>query len=518
MNTKKTLVFAIALAALAAFFFLYEQPRHTDKEKAELEGEKILDLKWDAVAKIELARGEEKLVFAKDAASGEWRMTEPVDDQTERWMVQSLVSAVQYARPSRTIKDPDADSLKRFGLDAPRTVVGYEADGATKRVRFGARNPVGNTVYVKPEDRNVVYLLVESTVSALDKPAVEFRRKDLLSPADATLKLSRLDIEAAGEPPLTLVSVAPPKQETEEGGFDTREPVWHLDNADGPVADEEAMRGLVDKVTSCKAVEFATGVGDDPAALGLDQPELRITATYGEGDKQTSVALAIGKKKEPGATYFAQTPGRPFVVEVHQDTVQALRITRNDLRDRRLLAAIDPARVAIIDLQSPTASFRISRSSAGWAFADESAADGLKIDDWLKKAARWRAEELAEGPASRRLAVMARRRDATVVTLSNAEAQVLAVLRFSAPYEPAPPKPAKAAAETPPPEPEFAPADKERVAVTVDGGYPGVTYVVKAGVRGDLPKWADEWKAPPAETPDAAPADQGPAATPEDDG
>jgi hypothetical protein len=513
MNYNKTLVLALVLAALAATVFFWEIPAQKAKQAKEAEGEKISDLKYDSVHRIELQRGAEDLEFTKEKTGDEWLMTKPFPDQTERWMVQSLLSAFRFARPSRVLKDVSAADLARFGLDKPRAVITLDAAGVVKRFRVGVVNPIDKSAYVQPEDQNTVFLITESTLSAIQKPVSEFRRQDLLAVRDAKEKLSRVTIDMPGQPPLTMVLEKPAKTETEGTPEDVAppEPAWRLDGPNGPIVDEVAMKGILDKVGALKVQEFGpkletpkadeTGGGPNPdPKYGFDKPSLGVTVVYGEGETAKTLTLTVGAAAPVGALTYAQVSGRPYVVLVQPASLKVFQVTRDDLRDRRLLGTLDAKRVAIIDLQSPNASFRISRSGNGWAFADGAPANAERADDLLRAAAKWRADELVGGPRGKRLAAQAAHPE-TTLSLLDADGKTLAALRFSKAVDPeeiaptTPLKPlAKPAVEAPPAGKEQE-NEKQRLVVAVEGGYPDTTYLVKPKTLSDLPAGVEEMKA-----------------------
>lgn len=488
MNAKKTLILAGVLAALALFVFLHELPRQRQEEKADLEGDKILDIDYDAIKKIVLERGDERLVFELQPESNEWLMTAPLRDQTERWLVQSLVSALRYAQPSRTIKDLDAQALERFALDNPRAVLSFETGEVTRRVRIGAKNPIGMTTYVKPEDEMVAYLVTDSTFSALERPLVDFRRKDLLAPPDTMQKLTRLTIAHAGASTLTLVAEVPAGEDA--AAALPSDMVWHLDTVDGPVADSEAVKNLLDNVASVKTVEFVDDPGQ-PGEYGLDEPSLTVTAHYAGDNKETDLVLQVGGKKKLGVVRYAQVSGREMVLGVHASNLEAFGIDRAGLRDRRLAPGLAAEQVAMIDLQSPGASFRLSRSADGWAFADETPANAQQVEDLLAAVATWRAQELVDGRRAKRLARVVRGSQVSTLALLDAEAKAIETIRFSGPVAsdkvaPVKGRTTKAGGAT----------NQERVVALVTGGYTGVSYLMDAKVLDDFPRSADEFKAP----------------------
>ncbi len=514
MNPKKTLIFAVALAILAATYFLWDRPARQKKEQQAAAGEQIVAMNWDAVDRIELVRGGASTVFEKK--NGEWSMTVPLADEADNWAVQALVSAIQHANPTRKLEQLPADYAKTFGLAQPRTVAKFTAGGQTQTVLIGNMNPVGETTYVQPQGANVVYLVAAATIAALDKSVDEMRRRELLAPRDPVKKLKQVKIEQAGEVPLTLLPKPAPKPAATQGAPSTEElpedETWVIDALDGPEADAERTKQILDKLATLRAGEFIKNQDADLAVYGLDRPTLVVTATYGEGEQAVTKVLKVGKKLEEGNTWYVMVDGRSFVMSVDDPSLQPLRVTRADLRDHRLLPGLDPAKVMAIDLQTGETSLRITRSGEGWKLADGVSANRALIEDLLTAARQWRADELVGAPRAAALTKLVDGPQVITLTLFGAEDRVLGRLRLSAPADTANigaarPKKVKKTEATP-----AAPAaPAKKIVVLVEGGYEGTVYLADPSVRDAVPTDANRLKAEVPAPAAAAPATPPPA-------
>ncbi len=493
MSTKKTLILAVVLAALALFVFLHELPYQRDKEQADAQSDKVIDLDFDQIANISLERADGKISFTLDKDTDEWRMTEPVDDQTERWLVQSLVSAIQHSTPTRKIEDADADALERFGLAQPRAIVTFDTGQVVKRVRIGDKNPVGGSTYVKPEDESVVYLIPASGLAVFEKQATEFRRKSLLSPLDAKMKLRRVVLKQPDLPPIELYGDKPADKSNDQHLLPS-EMTWRIGSATGPPADQEVVKDILDKISVVKAGEFFDTPTDE-IGFAFEKPLLTVTAVYAKENDETSIVLIVGAKKKLGASYYVRATGRDPVFAIHQSSVIPLLLDRAALRDRRLIPALDKAKVAMIDLQSPWASFRVSRSVDGWAFADEAPAAADMIDELLSAATAWRAEALVGGRRAKKLARVVRGSQVSTITLLNEEAQMIESVRFSDPVTPETVAPIGKRS----PQKQGDEAEK-RVVALVTGGYSGTVYLTNPEVLNAFPRGIDEFRAPAIES------------------
>jgi len=511
MNTKKTIALALILLGLGVFVFWYELPRQQQETREKQQVVKVLDLPWEQIDKIELARGEERLAFVKDAASGQWTIKEPIVDQADKLMVQRLISAAQFAHPSYTVEAPTPAQLDQFGFAERQMTISYFAGSQVGRLQIGGKNPVGFSVYIKPEGRDVAYLVAESTTAEFDVEVDDFRRRELLLPppndqeARPGAEIRRIAIEAAGRPPLTLLAEA--TEPAAERLSD--ELVWRVDSPDGAIADQAAVGEILNKIHQLKGIDFLPPPKpEEEEAYGFATPRLRITVGYDREDAFREITLTVGRKREPGASYYGRISGREALVLINQSVLPPFEIERRELRDRRLLPDLDPAAVSIIDLQSPTALFTISRSSAGWLLGDGSPADGERVEKWLRLLPTLRAEELLsqqdDWRSYRRLhRLAAYGPDATTLTLKDRDGKLIEKIRFSKPADPLERTNRReqqaAAATDADGGPEGPGEDSDSrlrvIALPEKGGFSATLYLAKADIVDDFPASLNEIKA-----------------------
>jgi len=506
MSSKKTLIAAVVLAALALLVFLVVQPAQQKKQQRELEGEKIVDLSFEAVEGLKLQRGDETMEFVKRGE--DWFMTAPFEDPTDRWAVQAIVSAFRYARPTRTLTDLPPDALNRFGLEQPRQKLTLIAPDKTATVLVGDLHQIGNSVYVMVEGEKVVHLVADSTIGALKKTAAELRRQQLLTPLEGKLPIRQIEIDQADRPSLLVLTKKREKagDENEVDEVLPADMTWTLNAPAGPTIDAETMKTILDKLANINAGQFLDKIDDDTdlTAYGLDKPQLTIAATYGEGEQAQTFTLKIGAVHQ-GAAYYAQASDRAYLISINVNEFSPFQLTAADLRDRRLAPDFVADKVSFLDLQSAGGSYRISRSGDGWAFVDEKPANKERIDNLLAQIGSWRAVELIDGPRAAKLLRQVRGPQVVTLALFDADANAIARMHFSAPLAPetiAPTKPKVISKGQGLPTEE----PVEQVAVQVEGGYAGAVYLVETQVREDIPTTPEELKG--EEQPAASPAEQ----------
>jgi len=177
MIPRRLLVYlGVFLALLAAYVGLtWHQNR---KEAREKEAKKIFQVKEAEITELTLKGPKEEIRLAlKD---GEWFLTAPLKMRADRDVVNTVVSTL-----ATMIKERDLESggdLKAFGLDKPVLVVGFTAQGKSRRLTIGPNTPGELNCYAY-QDEDPRHLLVVNTSfkASLDRPLSAFRDKTIFT-------------------------------------------------------------------------------------------------------------------------------------------------------------------------------------------------------------------------------------------------------------------------------------------------------------------------------------------------
>ena len=173
------------MAALLAFIWFYERDLPSSDERAEL-AKRVLRLEADEVTGVVLARGESSVRLERTdpggAADGEeepeadWWLRQPLEALADRFAVDGLVDRITGLEKDRTLEEADPAGL---GLNDPRGRVTLETADGPVELLVGSEVPASSTMIVGLAGRAAAYVVADSLWRDLEKPAGDWRSKDL---------------------------------------------------------------------------------------------------------------------------------------------------------------------------------------------------------------------------------------------------------------------------------------------------------------------------------------------------
>lgn len=315
------------------------------------------NIKPEDVERVEIDRKrpvEEKLVFAKDAETKKWRITEPRELRADTFAVDGLVR--QLLRAERDAKADKPRNLQEWGLDPEAATVTLTAGDKTATLHVGDLSPDEAVLYVTSSDRPKEALAVrKSSLGDVLKKVVEFRDRDLLGRAESDMQSIRI---VDGKKVVALKKV-------DDSHWTYTEPAYGSAEMEGEPTPAAAVgekppsgvRPLLQDLSSLR-VDFKSDkdndfVADDVpdadlAQYNLDPAKSKILrieiekaeGTKAEGKAPSKVTLLLGIDKAVDGKYFAHIEGEKNVVKVAAKEVDPLiKLTEDPaaLRDRTLV-------------------------------------------------------------------------------------------------------------------------------------------------------------------------------------
>jgi len=137
MKFRTTLIFAVLLVALGAFYYVYEIRSAPEREKASAQKGRVFTVEAADVIDLTLKRGDEVVQLKREAEG--WQMLEPVKARGDRGRVDETLTAVLTARVDREI-DAAPKQLGEFGLEKPAAEVTLRLIGKKANQHFTRRN------------------------------------------------------------------------------------------------------------------------------------------------------------------------------------------------------------------------------------------------------------------------------------------------------------------------------------------------------------------------------------------
>ena len=267
-----------------------------DRGTFDLRDKTALKFARDKVDGVELQREGETLVFAKQG--DDWRMRAPLDVRADYGAVEGLVGRLSTLQ-MKGITEPEVSDPRAYGLDAPQYTVHLNAGSARSTLLVGKANPDG-ALFAKDASRPMVFTLDGTLADDLEKPAGDFRPKDLFDFRSFTG--NRFETTRDGA---TLAF------EKQKGAGDAAPDKWVQVQPKKDV-EEATLLDAISAVTNLRAASFV-----DAVPAGATQVA-QFKAVSNDGKKTELVTLS-----QSGADYYATRAGDPGAARMTADEVTA---------------------------------------------------------------------------------------------------------------------------------------------------------------------------------------------------
>lgn len=328
MSLRGLLLGAIALALLGGGVWWSERQKPAEDTKAAGSSPKLVSLKDDDVAAIEIRRREgEPAVLRKDKSG--WQLAEPKPTRVDNDAVTTLVSTFTGLAWDRLVEEKASD-LSAFGLQSPAMQLAVTGkDKKSQTLLIGDETPTGGGFFAKLADDPRVFSIMSGTKSSLDKSWKDLQDKRLLTFDDT--KLSRLEVTA--------------KAQSAEFGRNAQSE-WQMVKPRPLRADNLQVEELVRKLKDAR-METASAEEDEKAAAGKFASASRV-ATVNTTDASGTQTLEI---RRSGEDYLAKSSVLEGIHKVSKDLGEALNKGVGDYRNKKLFdfGFNDPSKIVIRD-------------------------------------------------------------------------------------------------------------------------------------------------------------------------
>jgi Domain of unknown function (DUF4340) len=285
-------------------------------------------------------------------------------------------------------------SLAPYGLDRPRRLTihtGRDKERATRTLLLGRVDESKKGVYAMRPGEGSVLLLPDELDKQIPKNVAVLRNKTVV--AFDRDKITRVDLES----PKGQVAAARDKDQ------------WTLVAPQALPADQVEVGAILSKLRELRAQAF---LSDDASGIAryLARPEIRVTLGE-QGGGATTVLLAPSPETRGGApSAYAAIAGKGPVVLVDGKALTELARSENELRDRRLLGALEPKDVKRVRVRAAGQAVVLERKSdTEWRTLEpaKGTANGQKVDDLLYtlRSLRWKDIVAPDGQDAARYGV-----------------------------------------------------------------------------------------------------------------
>jgi hypothetical protein len=342
VSGTKTVVWAVVLLALAAFYYVYEIQGGKRRQEAARQQELLMHFAADNVTGLTLQRATDTITAVK--RDGRWQLTAPLSAPGDERKYGELVRHLTELRRLRLVEEQPT-TLEPFGLTPPSLEIQVNLQEQTSPLvlRLGGKNPTGSGYYTQVEGRPAVYLIDTSTKDALDASLHDLRDKTVLAFDNADVQ--EVQIASGTEAPVILQ-----RQEKDQ---------WQMTAPTNARADEKQVRSLLQSLRDVKVQAFVAEQAADLEPYGLHTPMLRLALTV--GPDRTVKTLLLGKLDTNQKGVYAKRHDADNVLLLPQQFWDNLPKTATALRDKILLH-YDREHIVRLELQTPEGQIVITRT------------------------------------------------------------------------------------------------------------------------------------------------------------
>lgn len=337
-------IFLVLLAlGAAAFLFLVEPGWESTREHLATR-DVVLTVDPLSIRAIRVISGDDG--FELERKDDGWHVGPKPKDLASPDAVARLLAATSALRVYDAVRADEVQSGRRlddFGLEKPRSRIEVEADRKTT-IFFGKDAAGDNRIYVRRDGSDDVYVVDDALQRLAFRNADDFRDRRLS--AIAPDRVDRFSI----------------KRDDGEIALERGSRGWNLVKPLRARADSAAVDRLLGEMLGLPILKFVADESNDLGAFGA-RPRAEIV--FQLDDEERPVALRLAGAPESGGNVLAQFTARDSVYELPAKAWQALQVTPDQLRDRRLLD-LNLDTVDAIRLRRGDRERVLTRDGEGW--------------------------------------------------------------------------------------------------------------------------------------------------------
>jgi len=341
MRPRNTIIVLVLLALVGGYALIVGRFSQTEPTQ------KLIDVKQDDIAKIELKYSDRDIVLVRDKGKP-WRIVKPIGADADQTQANNLARAIAEGVLVRSVDDKPAD-LAPFGLKpATTTVTVTTFDNKTlPSIEVGKSTPIGFNAYVRLSNSPAVLLTEGAFSSGMNKTVNDLRVRDLMEfKTDDVQKLI----------------IAHDNGQTVE--IDRDGANWKIVKPVPAAADDNAVRGALSTLVNARAADF---INDAPANVnqyGLEKPHLTATVVLKNGEQQ-SMLFGFKQSGQGKSGIYVRRGERAPVYAVAEYTMSSLDKSPLDFRDKTIVK-VDPESVDTVKVKASDSEFTLKRAAADW--------------------------------------------------------------------------------------------------------------------------------------------------------
>jgi uncharacterized protein DUF4340 len=377
LQTWKTIVVVVLLIIVGGYAY------YVSRQSAE-QTPKLNNISASDIQKIELRAPARDIVIERTKDG--WRFVKPIQGEVDHTIADSMAEAIAGLQITSTIT-PASSDLAPFGLQNPAVdvIVTTKDHRVLPKIMVGKDTPVGNSSYIKSEQKPGILLVANSFPSQVEKTVDDLRPRTLIGFQSDEIR--KVVLDSSG---VTLELIKKGRH-------------WIIDKPRTYPADDAAVQQLLDTATNARVADFIDDNPSDLSKYGLANPSFKLIVDGGKSDAQESLLFGFKQpQSDLGGIYARRGEGKDQpVITVESYVLNGINKNIDDLRDKTVLG-LDRSKVDHMMISSPKFEETLARAGAGkWSIVsnDKTAApEGLVVDSLFDQLRDLKGTKIVEDP------------------------------------------------------------------------------------------------------------------------
>jgi len=253
-------------------------------------------VRFSEADRLQLDRGPRHAVFRK--IDGTWKLTEPLQGDAEQDLLAEFLGLLRQLRAAALVAEkPDADALKKYGLDRPEATWRVQSsDKEVMSLQVGNKEAKGERRYAKLAKGELVFLL-DSRLS--QRVLDEYRPRTVWTPPLDAVEIESLNYRYNRTPFLL-----------EKAGS-----TWQAVSKPDAKINSATVEDTLAALASLKLSRYAVDKDANLALFGLDKPELILEIATRSGKRVLHLGNVEGSTKGRYARLPDSDRGGVFVLD-----------------------------------------------------------------------------------------------------------------------------------------------------------------------------------------------------------
>jgi len=374
---------------LLAFILFFERGSVSTTERDQRKGQVLDSFVRDRVSRIEIQRKGVTTVLVRNEVktddeileAAQFRVEKPYAAVADHDAVESLLGALEFIMPKRSLGEASAKDLAQFGLDKPRYRVTFMAGRDQRSFSIGGPSSDGSGAYLQAEKR--AYVVGKDLVEALDHDPDYFHTKALHHGVSAYTveKLQLRDAQGAH-------------------AIEKRGDLYWLQGPEPVLASQPALTEIVNGLDALRASRFVVEKPANLESYGLTAPSFFIAVdskTFSSSSnlknvgKSEHLELRVGGPcaAKAGESYVRAGEG-PVMCATDADLAK-LKKPAAELREARL-SVLDDGQIRGVTVRAGKRELKVEEQGDGHRYRiledgkerEQGEVDETALSDWFK--------------------------------------------------------------------------------------------------------------------------------------